>query len=77
MKRTKRITPVRLPAVGEKVRVRLGPHELEGEVIEDRGDIGAGGRRLLRVAVTIDSETVQEYELPADQVEPVPIKIAR
>jgi hypothetical protein len=43
----------------------------EGEVVEDRGDIGAGGRRLLRVAVKVDTTVIEEYELPADQVEPL------
>jgi len=53
------------------VRVHLGSHEFEGEVIEDRGDIGAGGRRLLRVAVKVDAKAIEEYEFPAEQVQPI------
>jgi hypothetical protein len=73
--RASRKTPLKddasTPALGTKVRVHLGSHVFEAEVVEDRGDIGAGGRRLLRVAVKVDTTVIEEYELPADQVEPL------
>ena len=75
MTQPRRKTPqrggTRFPAAGTKVRVHLGSHEFEGEVIEDRGDIGAGGRRLLRVAVKVDAKAIEEYEFPAEQVQPI------
>ena len=53
--------------VGDEVKFRVGQRQMRGEVIEDRGAIGVGGRRLLRVRVLRSGET-REYELPADDV---------
>jgi hypothetical protein len=35
--------------VGARVKLDLGGREVSGTVIEDRGFLGVGGRRLLRV----------------------------
>ncbi len=35
--------------VGSRVKLDLGGREVSGTVIEDRGFLGVGGRRLLRV----------------------------
>jgi hypothetical protein len=58
-----------VPPPGTRVRLQLGPYIYEGTVIEDRGDIGAGGRRLIRIAVQLDSNVMAEYELPLDRIE--------
>ena len=53
--------------VGELVNVPIGTRRLRGKVAEDRGKIGVQGRKLYRIAVTIDGE-VMFIELPADQI---------
>jgi hypothetical protein len=40
-----------------------------GRIVEDRGGIGRGGRRLLRVAYSAPSGQIREvFELPAENV---------
>jgi hypothetical protein len=41
--------------VGTRVSLLFGTRRVTGEVIEDRGPIGVGGRRLLRVQLTSTS----------------------
>lgn len=55
--------------VGDRVRFRLGARRFLGVIVEDRGPIGAGGRRLYVVRAQLDpiSETV--LELPADELQ--------
>jgi hypothetical protein len=53
--------------VGDEVTFRVGQRQLHGHVIEDRGAIGVGGRRLLRIRVGLGSDA-HEYELPAAEV---------
>lgn len=55
------------PVVGDLVSFRVGQRQLRGRVIEDRGPIGVGGRRLLRIRVGREGEA-REYELPAVEV---------
>jgi len=56
-------------AVGSKVTLIFGLDEVRGTVIEDRGNIGVGGRRLLRVRLDIpDASEPIELEVPADDV---------
>lgn len=59
----------RIPAVGSKVKFVFGLSEVTGTVIEDRGDLGVGGRRLLRVRFEIEGAGEPfETEIPADEV---------
>ena len=58
-----------IPAVGSKVKFVFGLGEVIGTVIEDRGDLGVGGRRLLRVRFEIEGAGEPfETEIPADNV---------
>jgi hypothetical protein len=58
-----------IPAVGSKVRFVFGLSEVTGTVIEDRGDLGVGGRRLLRVRFEIEGASEPfETEISADEV---------
>ena len=44
----------------------------QGVVVEDRGDIGVGGRQLVRVRVLLgDDEQPREFEMPAAEAERV------
>ena len=54
--------------VGAKVEIDFAGRRLKGEVIEDRGDIGVRGRKLVRIRWE-DSD--EEIELPFDDVEVV------
>ena len=58
-----------IPAVGSKVKFVFGLGEGVGTVIEDRGDLGVGGRRLPRVRFEIEGAGDPfETEIPADNV---------
>ncbi len=54
--------------IGDRVIVRFGPGTSCGTVVEDRGLIGAGGRRLYRVKVDFDPPNVTFTELPEDDL---------
>lgn len=50
--------------VGDKVRWSIGAAEWSGEVVEDHGNIGVGGRQLVRVGCRVDGlDTV--FMMPA------------
>jgi len=51
------------------VKFVFGLGEVTGTVIEDRGNLGVGGQRLLRVRLQIEGAGEPfETELPADDV---------
>jgi hypothetical protein len=53
--------------VGDRVEFWMGPEHLEGVIVEDRGAIGAGGRRLFRVEVHVKDYDAT-FEIPADEI---------
>jgi hypothetical protein len=54
---------------GDRVRLLWGVTPVEAIVIEDRGNLGVGGRRLYRVRVRLDDITEpMETEEPADEL---------
>jgi hypothetical protein len=55
--------------VGDKVRIHMGVRTIVGQVTEDRGPIGIGGRRLYRVDYELDKGNWYLTELPADEIE--------
>lgn len=60
------------PIVGSRVRFVFGLGEVTGIVIEDRGNLGGGGRRLLRVRFEIEGAgDALETEIAADDVKRV------
>ena len=65
----KQTTTTTVPPRGTKVRVHLGPYVMDGVVLEDRGNIGVGGRRLVRIGVALDTNLAAEYELPLEKIE--------
>lgn len=58
---------------GDPVRFRFGVKFVEGVVIEERGPIGIGGRRLYGIEFRLgpDGENVMYTELPAVEMQPV------
>lgn len=57
------------PKVGSVVGVRMGAAVRPARVIEDRGNIGAGGRRIVRVEIdpgsALDDEPMR-FERPVE-----------
>lgn len=62
--------PTRPPRlrVGGRVTFNLGGRRFAGVIVEDRGPIGAGGRRLYVVRAQIDPTGETVFELPADEL---------
>jgi len=56
--------------VGSQVSFVFGRHRLKGFIVEDRGAIGAGGRRLYRIEASLNAEAPLVLELPDDQLQP-------
>jgi len=56
--------------VGDRVRFPFGPSKAAGTIIEDRGPIGVGGRRLYRIRFQFHAdEEPMHTELPATDLE--------
>jgi hypothetical protein len=54
---------------GDRVNLQWGFTPVEGVIIEDRGNLGVGGRRLYRVRVQLDEFTEPlESTYPADEL---------
>lgn len=57
--------------VGSRVKLLWGGYPMEAEVVEDRGNVGYGGRHILRIRLDIDPRDVAEpiqFEIPAEEV---------
>jgi hypothetical protein len=58
---------------GDRVRFRFGTVPVEGVIVEDRGNLGGGGRRLYGVKFRPDEVSDEIYlELPVEDLEPIP-----
>jgi hypothetical protein len=64
--------------VGDTVRFHFGSHAIVGRVIEDRGPIGVGGRRLYGISYDLGADHPYYVELPAADIEVIePVKDRR
>jgi hypothetical protein len=55
---------------GDTALLRFGNQMLDATVIEDRGRLGVGGRRIFRIRIVLDEETI-DFEVPeADLTRP-------
>jgi hypothetical protein len=59
-------TQSHLPRVGDHILLDLG-REIEGEIVEIRGNIGFQGKTLYRIAVDYGEGAVGYYEVPASE----------
>jgi hypothetical protein len=50
---------------GDRVRLVWGRTPVEGVIVEDRGNIGRGGRRIYHVLVHLDDNISEPMTLPA------------
>jgi len=57
--------------VGDRVKLKLGAHDVVATVIEDRGLLGPGGQQLVRVSVSAETSDDLEFEVSASMVEPI------
>ncbi len=57
------------PQVGDEVNVRLGETIWRVRIIEDRGNIGVGARRILRVKpLSTDADPQDTFEVPEEYI---------
>ncbi len=56
---------------GDRVRFFIGSSDVVGVIIEDRGPIGIGGRRLYGINFPIEAEEPRYVELPEVEFTPV------
>jgi len=63
--------------VGDEVRFPLAGRTVAGQVREDRGPIGIGGRRLYLIVYELDKGTQYMVELPREEFEVVESKRER
>lgn len=56
--------------VGDRVKMDWGGHEIEGTVVEDRGNLGVRDRRILRVHFKFDEYDEDTFEVPAEDLLP-------
>jgi hypothetical protein len=70
MKRTPKARREHEYVVGDRVRIDWGGYPIEGVVVEDRGNLGVGGRRILRVRFRFDEDNEDTFELPEEDLHP-------
>lgn len=59
----------RIVCVGDRVAVQFATRVIQAEVIEDLGEIGVGGRQLVRVrALEPTDGEYEEFELAAEEL---------
>jgi hypothetical protein len=58
--------------VGDRVRLLHGWAGALGEVVEDRGNLGVGGRRLYGVRIKMDQWNDMTSEFPESSLEAAP-----
>jgi hypothetical protein len=70
--RTRSRVPPSQYKVGDSVRFKWGVTPVVGEIVEDRGNIGVGGRRLWAVHVCLGGYDDRTVTLPEEEMEPAP-----
>jgi hypothetical protein len=58
--------------VGESVRFQFGMERVTGVIVEDRGPLGVGGRRLYGIQFQLSHSEPWYIELPEAEMERVP-----
>jgi hypothetical protein len=65
--------PKRRYQVGDHIRFRWDIQLIPGVVIEDRGNLGVGGRQVVRIRAKLSPETEpREFELAEDDIQLAP-----
>lgn len=58
--------------VGDRVKFPFGSGEVTGIVVEDRGGLGIGGRRLYGINIEFSPDVLRYTEMPEEELEAVP-----
>jgi|GEM_PF-2483102 len=73
MSMPKPVPPQHVPPkfqVGDRVEFLFGVRRVHGEIVEDRGQIGVGGRRLYGIRFELTANEEPEYiEIPEKDIE--------
>lgn len=57
---------------GDQVSFSVGRSVFLAHVIEDRGNLGIGGRQIVRIEVLPDAdEEPRRFEMPAEELQPI------
>jgi hypothetical protein len=66
--KAKKKTAARRSRVGDRVTFKYGTSRLTGTIVEDRGNIGVGGRRLYTIRFKLDRSLAESrtVELSAE-----------
>lgn len=54
--------------VGDAVKVKFGGSEVMATIIEDRGNIGIRGRRMVRIRISFGPDDEIAFDLPAEEL---------
>lgn len=54
--------------VGDRIRFAMGVRRASGVIVEDRGLIGVGGRRLYSIRMRVVASDDLVFELPEDDL---------
>src|SRR5262249_50655517 len=57
---------------GDRVKYHFGQHDLDAVVVEDRGGLGIGGRRLYGIRFYLSPDDIAYTEVPAEYLTPIP-----
>ena len=57
---------------GDRVHYRFGEELLDAVVVEDRGGLGIGGRRLYGIRFYLSPDNIAYTEVPAEKLAPIP-----
>jgi hypothetical protein len=55
--------------VGDRISFLYGPRQVQGYVVEDRGPLGAHGRRIFLVRADLGQDEESTFEVPEDDLE--------
>jgi hypothetical protein len=66
-----RSVPPRKLTVGTRVSLKFALRRITGTIVEDRGPIGIGGRRLFAVRAKYDGQVESVSEWPAEKLRPI------
>lgn len=64
--------PARRFRVGDHVSFRHGLRQVTAKIVEDRGPLGARGRRIYRLRPLPIGRETGDFEMPEDKLEPAP-----
>ena len=65
---TEKMAATRRLKIGDRVKFPWGGTQLDGMIVEDRGDLGVGGEQIVRVRAEFDLNLVRDAEMRASRL---------